>query len=842
MASGKFRLRVEPYDPDAIDADGDGIVQEGTAWERPGNTRIVDNFLNEISRGMTATSRSSQFRVVDRSGRPVRYTPTYQRGGAQTQISGPTAKPISKLGPSLKERGLRPIGDGSTLNDRFEAAQAAAASASSIRASDQARAEIEQAVDQASQSLSLRRSTMLADVLTPEEAKFQAQLDAQAKQLLNQERLSRIDRGTAETLVLSGTYWATFLFGGGQLGSIINDITTGVGDAGIQEQVSLLSEMLIVGGAVGLKAALTGARERYGIAKEQIDQFVDRFAERMKAAGVKFQDVRKEVAEAVERTMQNLGALMRMGPNKDSVKPAVQEVAEAAQRAAEVSADTQRILDRNAEIADRIAELGGSVTGDVDDAFREKNAPNALGHIKLETKAEAYARRRERIINDFAEIRQAIKNGGAPTDTSDIGINQGDGITHGSTKGKITPQMFQGISPEVRELVMTKTDDELLEIMEKRAIEFQKGLDKRVRVNVGNTGLLKIFEDGRYKTTHEAKSEHSGPQIRSKYEVHLGIPADAPAELRPASGYVSHPDWERLQVQHVKAGMPTTSDDDIKRNLYTGMTLNPNGHVGIYGGIEILLRPEVSGRTRYGRGDSLTTALQPVSMDSSDPTEIMHALSWSGGNTDDESVKFAAAMLQTDIDGHFGNLNLYHPRFADDGTRDISNIQRGYFEALIGGSFDVGDIDTVRVPTSELELIGKADDDLQEETVFAGLANPDKLRAMGFTDEEIAYIISKKDSYMFKGWFQDYVNWKRRERGKQKLDALGANIEYIRDIGGGVDPFELSSYRDSDGSTSIDDVMIKRSRKNIADFMAASQRRQAIDAGLIIEDEEESVA
>lgn len=30
------------YDPNARDADGDGIVQEGTIWERPVGTQIAD--------------------------------------------------------------------------------------------------------------------------------------------------------------------------------------------------------------------------------------------------------------------------------------------------------------------------------------------------------------------------------------------------------------------------------------------------------------------------------------------------------------------------------------------------------------------------------------------------------------------------------------------------------------------------------------------------------------------------------------------------------------------------------------------------------------------------------
>lgn len=39
------RPNLEPYDPDAIDGDNDGIVQEGTPWERPVGTRIFKDGL-----------------------------------------------------------------------------------------------------------------------------------------------------------------------------------------------------------------------------------------------------------------------------------------------------------------------------------------------------------------------------------------------------------------------------------------------------------------------------------------------------------------------------------------------------------------------------------------------------------------------------------------------------------------------------------------------------------------------------------------------------------------------------------------------------------------------------
>jgi DNA polymerase III epsilon subunit-like protein len=91
-------LALEPYDPDARDADGDGIVQEGTAWERPATARILDALGNEIRRGQQASVRPTGIRVVDRDGNDIDYKPTYEGGRAGT-IGGST---IPEVRPSVK--------------------------------------------------------------------------------------------------------------------------------------------------------------------------------------------------------------------------------------------------------------------------------------------------------------------------------------------------------------------------------------------------------------------------------------------------------------------------------------------------------------------------------------------------------------------------------------------------------------------------------------------------------------------------------------------------------------------------------------------------------------------
>jgi hypothetical protein len=73
------KLIPEPYDPNARDGDNDGIVQEGTAWERPAGTRFLKPNGKPFRSGAEANDRPSLFKLVDADDNEVDYTPTYDR-------------------------------------------------------------------------------------------------------------------------------------------------------------------------------------------------------------------------------------------------------------------------------------------------------------------------------------------------------------------------------------------------------------------------------------------------------------------------------------------------------------------------------------------------------------------------------------------------------------------------------------------------------------------------------------------------------------------------------------------------------------------------------------------
>ena len=106
-------LRLEPYDPNSRDADGDGIVQEGTAFERPVGTQIWDG-LDQLTEGLVSPDRDTGWLVYNPEEFSfVEYTPSY--GGA---FETPLAKSLDDTVGTVGSR-MGTIGDQQgTIGDR----------------------------------------------------------------------------------------------------------------------------------------------------------------------------------------------------------------------------------------------------------------------------------------------------------------------------------------------------------------------------------------------------------------------------------------------------------------------------------------------------------------------------------------------------------------------------------------------------------------------------------------------------------------------------------------------------------------------------------------------------
>ena len=93
--------KAVPYDHNAVDGDGDGLIQEGTIWERPAGTK----YIRVPNGSMSLPSAGS---LVDVDGKPVSYKPGQGVGGkkpiARAPLGAAVGQGLRRAGTSMIER------------------------------------------------------------------------------------------------------------------------------------------------------------------------------------------------------------------------------------------------------------------------------------------------------------------------------------------------------------------------------------------------------------------------------------------------------------------------------------------------------------------------------------------------------------------------------------------------------------------------------------------------------------------------------------------------------------------------------------------------------------------
>lgn len=281
------RLRVEPYDSDAIDADNDGIVQEGTAWERPAGSRLLDNIGNEIQRGLTSSSRPSM-RIVGADGADISYKPSYGTGAAPKK-QGKLSQ-LGRLGyPSLSEGGLS-LGASPLDQIGYASLDSRVPTIEAIFNTPKPFDEMEQIFDNALLGL-------------PEEERIKF---AGLRESLRS-KLKDVDKETLiPALAINAAYWATYLANFGGLGTVINDIATGTLDTDQTESVAMLVAMFKVGGKASIDHTMKLVKEKWGETKERIDEFKKAFYEYVERMKIKAGELGDSLKNSLSSTFETI--------------------------------------------------------------------------------------------------------------------------------------------------------------------------------------------------------------------------------------------------------------------------------------------------------------------------------------------------------------------------------------------------------------------------------------------------------------------------------------------------------------------------------------------------------
>jgi hypothetical protein len=226
-----------------------------------------------------------------------------------------------------------------------------------------------------------------------------------------------------------------------------------------------------------------------------------------------------------------------------------------------------------------------------------------------------------------------------------------------------------------------------------------------------------------------------------EYQSRIGIHPDTPDSERPVSGYVVHKSQRDMTVNALRKRGIVAGDMPFEYESEN----TPMGNVGVDGDIEIILRPEVSGRTAYGFGRGSEQQTRPVWMNSDEPDDIMDALLHP--TSDNYKTRFANAMIVSDDNDVASFMNSKRIKPSKLSENYDSELDSFYSDlsgqqplgAHIMGGFKKDEISAVVHPWSKVQGASKdvdISDAIEQEPIS------EKLSRLGFSPEEIQYFYS----------------------------------------------------------------------------------------------------
>lgn len=388
-----------------------------------------------------------------------------------------------------------------------------------------------------------------------------------------------------------------------------------------------------------------------------------------------------------------------------------------------------QIKAKNEAILGQLEESGSSF-GRIDDEYKKaQEQAVAEGRVNSlhvpKTREEAIEARKETTSATITAVRAYLETGELTPWNGRVGISESDA------------EVLDNMPQALRELILTSTDDELNDMILSQATRMQEEVKAgRIRVNVTDARLGNVVEDGEYKTVFSgALTENARVSGREQIDARImGIPSDVAPELHPASGYAI----TREQGEVVQG------DGDVEdMKLASKLT----GIGGVYGDVVFELKPEVADRTSWSLGDSMNAkGFGVVRMDEDDP-EYIAAVLINGSDTK-KPQNVVLNMLESErnettltasVKSNYGDIP------AADSPESASGYD--YLETNIAGSFDLDEVDSIRVPSVEnlkrsaVPVASDADD-----LIEARFMDREKLEAAGMTEGQIAYLLELKES------------------------------------------------------------------------------------------------
>jgi hypothetical protein len=301
--------------------------------------------------------------------------------------------------------------------------------------------------------------------------------------------------------------------------------------------------------------------------------------------------------------------------------------------------------------------------------------------------------------------------------------------------------------------------------------------------------------------------------LRRGYWADNGLNENIQDDEMPVSGYLIHNSQIEAKKKMIKKNGSINIDDDaifeIGDSDIFGDGLTAQGE------IEVVLSPEVSSRTAYGRGSALKNGQKPVSMRSASRRDIAQALVGSNQSMDTQA---AINMLAASFDNDFSAVASRKPsgsRYKQIGQSIPEDFEHEQIQAHILGGFDKDEVESINYPFSKIQKLSQKEDlkDIADEKSIAAM-----LRKAGFTEAEIKYFYSISDGKPFNTQsMQALKSYRAAQKIREKYKRQGFNkINFAHPQGINID--NPATYNiNATPSQSVEEVLKKNIAKEIAE-------------------------
>ena len=366
------------------------------------------------------------------------------------------------------------------------------------------------------------------------------------------------------------------------------------------------------------------------------------------------------------------------------------------------------------------------------------------------------------------------------------------------------------------------------------------------RTSVGSKAKLRSSTGGIGTSSRREPEVEPGSTIglssenyAREYYSRIGIPDSVDGDLLPVSGYLvhkSHTDKKRQEVMKGRSGnlrpdaVFEIGDEDVVGDGLTAL-----------GDIEIVLRPGVSERTAYGRGNSISSAHRPVRLNSRNREDVADALLNSDGiNADSNRQDAFMNMISASLNNDFSNVNATRGKNGKMPNSFESRLPEGSsrepFEAQILGGFDISDVEQINIPFKRLEA-ASAKEDISDVVNTKTIA--DRLRSAGFSPEEIEYFYSIGGGQLNTESMAMLRNYRASQKMKTDLASRGFNnVKFAHPTGFNIEDPRSHSKSPIGGDSAeatliraISDEIIKAAKELLNDMKKTNKPTLTTTAG-----------